>query len=259
MTSRRIADFALPFATVVLLLLFWKFGIVWFAVPDYLLPPPEVVVKALKTGLIDGTLWPHIWATFQAVAIGYVIGCAAAFVAAAAMSESSILERAFYPVIIGLQSIPKVALAPLLIVWFGFGLESKVVMVSLMCFFPSFVNTVTGLKSYDRNLADMYRAFGSRRWDIFFSVKLPAALGHIFSGLQVSVILAILGTVVTEIISSKRGLGNVIQASALNFDVGTMFACVIILSAMGIIASQTIKYLHHKLVFWEKRDVEEAR
>lgn len=178
--------------------------------------------------------------------------------AASAMSESSILERAFYPVVIGLQSIPKVALAPLLIVWFGFGLESKVVMVALMCFFPCFVNTITGLKSYDRNLANMYRAFGSKKLDIFVSVKLPAALGHIFAGLQVSVILALLGTVVSEIISSKRGLGNVIQASALNFDVGTMFACVIILSAMGIIASQTIKYLHRKLVFWEKQNIEEA-
>jgi NitT/TauT family transport system permease protein len=258
MMLSRALDLALPLVTVAILLILWKLSIHWFAVPAYLVPAPEDVLVALKNGLINGVLWPHIWATFQAIAIGYLVGCSAAFLAAAMMSESSILERACYPVVIGLQSIPKVALAPLLIVWFGFGLESKVVMVALMCFFPCFVNTITGLKAYDRNLADLYRAFGSKRIDIFFSVKLPSALGHIFSGLQVSVILAILGTVVCEIISSRRGLGNVIQASALNFDVGTMFACVIILSAMGIVATQIIRFAHRKLVFWEKTGSEQT-
>jgi NitT/TauT family transport system permease protein len=254
----RLVDLLLPLTTVAAILILWKLSITWFAVPAYLVPTPGDVLVALNNGLIKGVLWPHIWATFQAIALGYVIGCAAAFLAAAIMSEFSIMERAFYPVVIGFQSIPKVALAPLLIVWFGFDLESKVVMVALMCFFPCFVNTVTGLKSYDRNLAELYRVFGSKKIDIFFSVKLPSALGHIFSGLQISVILAILGTVVVEIVSSRRGLGNVITASALNFDVATMFACVIILSSMGIIATQIIRFAHRKLVFWEKTGVEDT-
>ncbi len=257
--SSRIADVALPLLTIVLLILLWKYSIVWFGVPTYLVPPPEDVLVSLRKGILGGVLWPHIWATFLAVVVGYIAGCLLAFAAAAVMSESSIVERAFYPIVVGFQSIPKVALAPLLIVWFGFGLQSKVVMVALMCFFPCFVNTITGLKSYDRNLADLYRAFGSKKIDIFLSVKLPSAMSHIFAGLQVGIILAILGAVVSELISSKLGLGTVIQASALNFDVATMFACVIVLSVMGILATQIIRFAHRKLVFWEKLDAEEAR
>lgn len=254
--KQKLVNVALPLATVMLLLLLWKLSLEWFSVPTYLVPPPESVLVALRKGLIGGTLWPHIGATSLAVAIGYLLGCCLAFVCAAVMSESELVERATYPIIVGLQSIPKVALAPLLIVWFGFGLESKVVLVALMCFFPCFVNTVVGLKSYDRNLAALYRAFGSGRFDIFWSVKLPSALGHIFAGLQVSIILAILGAVVSELISSKFGLGNVIQAAAMNFDVAMMFACVIILSVMGILATQAVKSLHRRLVFWEKSETD---
>lgn len=247
----RIVDIALPTITVIALLLLWHFSIGWFAIPDYLVPAPLAVLGALRKGLIEGTLWIHIGATLSAVALGYILGCLLALVCAAAMSEFFFVEKAFYPIIVGLQSIPKVALAPLLIVWFGFGLESKVVLVALMCFFPCFVNTVVGLKSYDRDLAALYRAFGSGKLDIFWSVKLPASLGHIFAGLQVSIILAILGAVVSELVASKYGLGNVIASSALNFDVAMMFACVLILSLMGIIATQIVKTLHRKLVFWE--------
>ena len=189
----RITDIALPTVTVVALLLIWHFSIGWFAIPAYLVPEPLDVVVALRKGLIEGTLWIHIGATLSAVALGYVLGCFLALVCAALMSEFDLVEKAFYPLVVGFQSIPKVALAPLLIVWFGFGLQSKVVLVALMCFFPCFINTVVGLKSYDRNLEALYRAFGSGKLDIFWSVKLPAALGHIFAGLQVSVILAILG------------------------------------------------------------------
>lgn len=258
MISSKIADVALPLLTVVLLVLLWKYSIGWFDVPSYLVPPPEDVLLSLQKGILGGTLWPHIWATSSAVGIGYIVGCLSAFFAAAIMSEFPILDRALYPIVVGFQSIPKVALAPLLIVWFGFGLQSKVVLVALMCFFPCFVNTITGLKSYDRNLADLYRAFGSKKIDIFLSVKLPAAMSHIFAGLQVGVILAILGAVVAELVSSKLGLGTVIQASALNFDVATMFACVIVLSVMGILAAQIIRFAHRHLVFWEKLDPEEA-
>ncbi len=252
MTS-RITDIALPTATVAVLLLVWHFSITWFAIPAYLVPDPLDVLVALRKGLIEGTLWIHIGATLSAVALGYALGCFLALVCAAIMSEFDLVEKAFYPIVVGFQSIPKVALAPLLIVWFGFGLQSKVVLVALMCFFPCFINTVVGLKSYDRNLEALYRAFGSGKLDIFWSVKLPAALGHIFAGLQVSVILAILGAVVSELVASKFGLGNVIASSALNFDVAMMFACVIILSVMGILAAQIVKTLHRRLVFWENQ------
>jgi len=247
-------DVVLPLLAALVLLVFWNYGIEIFSVPEYLVPKPGSVARALHQGLIGGTLWPHIGATFLAVSVGYVIGCSAGFLVASLLSESRTAERALFPIFIGFQSIPKVAVAPLLIVWFGFGIESKIVIVVLISFFPCFVNSLSGLKSYDRNLADLYRAFGAGKMDIFLSVKVPAALGQIFAGLQIAVVLAILGAVVSELISSRRGLGHVIQASALNFDVATMFACIIVLAVMGVAATQTVKFVQRRAVFWERAD-----
>jgi len=249
----RLVNLLLPLATVTILILFWHYGIKLFQVPAYLVPSPLSVLEALNRGLIGGTLWPHILATLTAIVTGYIVGCTMALVISALVSEFDILERAVYPVIVGFQSIPKVALAPILVVWFGFDLGSKVVMVALICFFPCFVNAVIGLKSYSPELIDLYRAFGASRWQIFWRVKVPSAAGHIFAGLQISVILALLGTVVAELVASRRGLGHVIAASGLDFDVAMMFACVVILATMGVLASQTILLIHRRIVFWESR------
>lgn len=252
-TKQKLADLLLPFATVAILILLWHYGIQWFAVPAYLVPPPAAVLQALNKGLIGGTLWPHIAATATAIVSGYAVGCTAALLLASIVSEFRTMERAIYPVIVAFQSIPKVALAPILVVWFGFDLGSKVVMVALICFFPCFVNAAIGLKSYSPDLVDLYRAFGASRLQIFWKVKLPSAAGHIFAGLQISVILALLGTVVSELVASRRGLGHVIAASGLDFDVAMMFACVVILATIGVLASQLILFVHRRIVFWESQ------
>jgi len=254
MISReRIGDLLLPLATIVILILAWHYGIQLFDVPTYLVPPPGAVLEALNRGLIGGTLWPHIGATVLAIITGYLTGCIMALLFATMVSEFSILERAVYPVIVAFQSIPKVALAPILVVWFGFDLGSKVVMVALICFFPCFVNAAIGLKSYSPDLVDLYRAFGATRWQIFWKVKVPSAAGHIFAGLQISVIMALLGAVVSELVASRRGLGHVIAASGLDFDVAMMFACVVILATLGVLASQLIRFVYHRIVFWESQ------
>ena len=249
----RLLGVLLPLAVTVLFVAAWHFGVVWFNVPSYLLPTPLAVLDALKAGLIDGALWPHIWATVSALLLGYAAGCIAALILATVVSEYPLLERAFYPLIVAFQAAPKVALAPLIVVWFGFELESKVVMVALICFFPTFVNAVTGLKSCDPNLIDLYRAFGARRGQILFSVKWPAALGAVFAGLEISVVLALLGAVVAEFISSREGLGHMIQASTVDLNVAMMFACVIILSVIGVICTQIIGLARRRLAFWERK------
>lgn len=253
MARERLINVLLPLATVAILILVWHFGIKIFQVPAYLVPSPESVLHALRRGLIGGTLWPHIGATLTAILTGYLVGCTMALLLAALVSEFDLLERAVYPVVVGFQSIPKVALAPILVVWFGFDLGSKVAMVSLICFFPCFVNAIIGLKSYSPELIDLYRAFGASRWQIFWRVKVPSAAGHIFAGLQISVILALLGTVVAELVASRRGLGHVIAAAGLDFDVAMMFACVVILATIGVLASQLILFIHKRIVFWESR------
>ena len=252
MRKGLIADIALPLAVTVLFVLAWQFGVVWFNVPAYLLPTPLAVLDALKAGLIEGALWPHIWATLSAVLFGYVVGCSAALLLATLVSEFRLLERAFYPLIVAFQSVPKVALAPLITVWFGFELESKVIMVALICFFPCFVNGAVGLKSANPNLIDLYRAFGASRMQILFAVKWPSALGAVFAGLEISIVLALLGAVVAEFVSSREGLGHMIQASTVDLNVAMMFACAIILAVIGVILTQIVTQVRRRVAFWDR-------
>lgn len=241
----------LPAATAALFILIWQVGVRYLSIPSYLIPTPWSVVLMLWQGLIGGELWPDIWATVAAIAIGYAVGCALAFVCAACVSEFPLVDRAFYPLIVAFQSVPKVALAPVIVVWFGFDLPSKVVLIALICFFPCFVNTVIGLKSCPPDLIDLYRAFGARRGQIFWSIKLPSATTSIFAGLEISVVLALLGAVVAEFVSSRRGLGHVIAASSADFNVAMMFACIVILSVIGVISSQLIGLLRRRVAFWD--------
>lgn len=243
-----------PLITLVVLLGVWSFSISWLAIPNYILPTPTAVVVALKVGYVDGLYWPHLIYTAGATGLGYLIGCSLAFVFGALLAESETFEKFVYPYIVALQSMPKVALAPLIIVWFGFDIASKIVMVALVCFFPLFVNTAVGLRQTDPNLIDLLRVFSASRLHIFFQVKLPSAAGHIFAGLQIAVALSLIGAVVSEFVASPRGLGNLIQSAAVTLDVGIMFASLLTLGLLGIAGSQLVRFLHRKVVFWEHQE-----
>jgi NitT/TauT family transport system permease protein len=248
----RFNQILLPTLATVVLIAIWQVATEWLGIPSYLIPSPLKVLSALQSGLIQGTLWPHIWATFSAFLLGYLAGCIGALALAAIISEVSWLEQATYPLIVAFQAIPKVALAPVIIVWFGFGIESKIVMVGLICFFPCFLNALVGLKSHNHNLVDLYRAFGASRRQIFLSVKLPSAATTIFAGLEISVVLALLGVVMSELVASRAGLGHVIAAAGADFNVAMMFACIIILSVMGVLAAMLIAAVRRRVVFWER-------
>ncbi|MDO9217452.1 MAG: ABC transporter permease [Lacisediminimonas sp.] len=246
-------------ASLFVLLLAWDVSVVHLQVPTYLLPRPKDVGLALWSGYIkDGHYWVHMFTTLSEMVIGYLIGCSMAFIAGAAVAEWRLLERILMPYVVALQSMPKVALAPLLIVWFGFGITSKIVLVALICFFPVFINCFYGFQSANPDLLKLYRSLNASRLHVFLHLKLPSAAGPLFAGLQISVVLALIGAVVGEFVSSKQGLGYLIQSSTLNFDVATMFAAVITLSLLGISVSSLIRWLHRKLVFWDQRSTGNA-
>ena len=251
MRNRALTGVLLPAGTALLFLLIWQVGVHFLSVPSYLIPTPLAVLGMLWVGLAGGQLWPDIYATVEAIFVGYVVGCALAFVAASIVGEFPLLDRALYPLIVAFQSVPKVALAPVIVVWFGFDLASKVVLIGLICFFPCFVNAVVGLKSCPTDLIDLYRAFGARRGQIFWSIKVPSALTQIFAGLEISVVLALLGAVVAEFVSSRRGLGHVIQGASADFNVALMFACIVILSVIGVASSQLIGMVRRRVAFWD--------
>jgi len=248
----RLRDAVIPLVTVTIIILLWEGVATYFEIPRYLVPKPTEIAESSHKGLVSLQLLPHILATLKGMFGGYFLGCPIGLIVAALLSEYRLLEKAFYPILVAFQSIPKVALAPVIIVWFGFGLESKIVLVALMTFFPLFINAFAGLRSYNRDLEDMFRVFGASRWRIFFKVKMPAAASHIFAGLQTTIILAMLGTVISEMISAERGLGFFIQASMFTFDVPMMFACTIILAVIGVCAMQVVIAARRATIFWER-------
>ena len=256
---RRLTDLLYPAITLLVVLVAWHVFVVQLEVPAYILPTPYSVAQALYAGFADGTIWRHIGYTVWATAIGFLIGSLLALILGAMLAESATFEKFVYPLLVGIQAIPKVALAPLILVWFGFGIASKVVLVVLICFFPLFVNTIVGIKRVDPDLIDASRAFYASRWYVFRFVKIPSAAGDIFAGLQIGISLALIGTVVGELVSSEAGLGYLIGASAVNLNISVMFAGVFLLAVIGVAATQLIRWLHRRIVFWESSVANESR
>lgn len=242
-----------PLVTFAFVLLAWEVAVRLFGVPNYILPDVSQVVTALYRGYVDGEFWPHLFFTMKAMLLGYCAGSLLALILGGLLAEAPIFERFVFPLVIALQSMPKVALAPLVIVWFGFGIESKIVLVALICFFPIFINAIVGLRSVDPNLVDMMKAFGCSSLDIMLQVKLPHAAGPIFAGLQIGVVLGLIGAVVGEFIASTQGLGFLIQNGANALDLGIVFAGLVSLAVIGVTGTQLLRFLHARLVFWDRK------
>ncbi len=248
----RLSGVVYLLTTLVVSIAVWHLAVVLLKIPGYILPPPLDIANNIVASFADGTIWPHIGYTLYATIAGYVIGCGLALVFGAVLAESATFEKFVYPLVVALQAMPKVALAPLILVWFGFGIASKIVLVVLICFFPLFVNTIVGLRQADAELIDACRAFSASRWYVFFHVKLPSAAGGIFAGLQIGVSLALIGAVVGELVASQKGLGYMIGAAAASMAVSTMFAGVILLAVLGIVGTEAVRWVHRKVVFWEE-------
>ncbi|VDR26269.1 Putative aliphatic sulfonates transport permease protein ssuC [Raoultella terrigena] len=179
---RKILPFLYPLVSLAMLVLIWDVSVRVLSIPDYLLPPPAAVFEALRAGFADQSLWPHIATTLGETLAGYAIGSVLAILLGVVLAESRTFERFVYPLLIALQATPKVALGPIILVWFGFGVASKIVLVTLVCFFPLFVNTVNGIRRTDEELLDTCRAFSASRYYLLFHVKLPSAAGIFLPG-----------------------------------------------------------------------------
>lgn len=249
--NARMQAIVFPFVTLAILVGGWLLATEVFSVPNFILPKPKAVWEVMIKGYVYGAFWKDIGATLSATLLGYLSGCIAGILLGALLAESKTFERFLYPFVVSLQSMPKVALAPVLIVWFGFGLMSKVVMVGLVCFFPVFINTIVGIRQTPAPLIAMMRSFSASRMDVFLHVKLKSALGHIFAGLQIAVVLSLIGAVVGEFVSSSRGLGYMIQVAQGNIDLATMFAALVGLAAIGIVGTQLVRLAHARIVFWD--------
>lgn len=241
-----------PALTVVALIVIWHLVVVVQKLPSHLLPGPELVGRRLASGLISkGDFWPHLRATLQATLLGFAGGSAAAVTLAFAFSELAVLRRLFFYLIVGFQAVPKVALAPLMLIWLGFGLQSKVVLVALVCFYPVFTATSVALESVNPDLRDMMRAAGASRLHRLRHLDLPAVTGPILTGLQISFGFALIGCVVMEFVLGTEGAGYLIDNSANSLDAATAVASMIILGVIGAAGTLAIRATRERFVFWD--------
>ncbi|XAH21106.1 ABC transporter permease [Xylophilus sp. GW821-FHT01B05] len=214
------------------------------------LPGPLDVLRALHVGLFQGALWGDALFTLAASLAGLAIGCGLGLAGGIWIGDSATAHRFLYPVAMGVQAMPMVALAPLLIAIFGLGAESKIAMVAISCTAPVFVGTVAGMGAANPDLLSLYRVCGAGRWRTLVDVKLPGALDYIFGGLQVAVALAFVSCVVAEFIASERGLGHLIKSLSSQLDMSAMFAAIAMLAIMGGGCGALLRVLHRRVVHW---------
>jgi NitT/TauT family transport system permease protein len=234
-----------------LLLLLWQLAGPVFGVEDTLIPPPHDVAVAVRKLLTSSIFYHHLWVTTQEILLGFFLGSAAAMVLGVVIATSQAFEKTVMPYIVGLQIIPKIALAPLFLIWLGYGISSKAVFAGTIVFFPMLVNTVQGLKSLDRSYEEMLISFGASKRQIFWHGRLPSAAPYVFAGLDIAAVFAITGAVVAEFIGSQAGLGyELIQFNFQFYTAGT-FAVIVILSVLGWLLHVLVLYTEKRVTFWK--------
>jgi NitT/TauT family transport system permease protein len=222
--------------------------------PAYLLPSPSRVWTRFVAVLVDGTLWYHTSITLVEILGGLALGLATATLLGYLLAKSPLVERFLSPYIVASQSVPIVALAPLLIVWFGFGLLSKVLVCALTIFFPVLITTIVGLRSVPEELLDLMRSLQASRWQILRYLELPAALPVLLGGLKVGVTLSVIGAVVGEFAQSDRGLGFLVNlANRGLFDTPLMFAALLVLMTIALGLYGLVSALEAVLLGWQNR------
>ncbi len=247
----------LPSPTVAAVAVFLVGLIVWELiaraewVAPIILPAPSAIWSAAVQMLGSGTLWRHLADSALASVIGFAVGSVLGFALGLPLGASDYVRRVFSPFIVVFQTIPKVTLAPLFVVAFGFGLSSKVVMASLVCFFPVFVNTVSGLTFLDPRAVNLMRSLGAKRWGILRRLALPSALPSVFAGLKSATTLAVIGVVVSELVGSSRGLGFLIALNTFQLRTATVYVLIGAYGLLGWLMYAVVDAIGNRVLFWQ--------
>lgn len=248
----RIEIALIPLALVVFLTS-WELLVRWQGYPTFILPGPAVVWARFVALLLDGRLLMHTAATVAEVLAGLTLGLAVALVIGYGLAKSPLLEKILSPYIVASQAIPIVALAPLLVIWFGFGSLSKVLVCALTVFFPALVTTIVGIRSVDPDLRALMRSLQATRWQTFTLLEAPAALPVVFGGLKVAVTLAVIGAVVGEFVGADRGLGFLINLARGILDTPMLFVALFTLVAIALALYTIVVLLEYALLKWQRQ------
>jgi NitT/TauT family transport system permease protein len=254
--TQRASDTLLLLLSAVVFFGGWELIVRALDFPSGILPAPSSILRSLWVMIEIGTLPRHLGVTLTETLVGFVIGSVAGILLGTLIALSRLASRILYPYIVVLQVIPKVAIAPLLIVWFGFGIESKIVMAVLISFFPLLVNTIAGLQAIQPEYLDLMKALTANRVQSFRYVRFPGALPFIFAGLEAGIVLAIIGALVGEFVGSGVGLGYLVMLHNANLNVPGVFAVMVVLAILGVALYAAIGFARRRVVFWARPEHE---
>jgi NitT/TauT family transport system permease protein len=250
--ARFLADIGWPAAISVTALLLWEAAVSEFHIRSIILPPPsEILVVLLQRREL---LLTHLWPSLYLTVLGFALSVVGGVLVAVVITYSAIARKGFYPIIVVSQIVPKIAIAPLFIAWFGTGMTSSLLLAVLITFFPMTINAALGFQSIDEDTHRMARAFMGSDWDIFWKIRMPSGLPYIFSGMKISITLAFIGVVVSEFVASQEGIGYLIKLAGGLLDTPLMMAAITVLSISGLAIYGLIAFAEHHLIYWQTSD-----
>ncbi|WP_338450220.1 ABC transporter permease [Niallia oryzisoli] len=221
---------------------------------ELILPAPSLVAMATWELLTSSFFYLHFGVTMYETIAGFLIGSLLAIILGITVSSNVMIYKVLNPFIVVFQAVPKIALAPIFVTWFGFGPSAKVVMAITICFFPTFVNTVVGLKSVDEESRLLFQSMVAKKRDVFFKLSLPTALPNIFAGLKSSLTFALIGAIVGEFVGANEGMGLLLDTFNFQLEMAKVYALIVILSIVGLLLYLIIEWLDRKLIFWGDHD-----
>ena len=243
---RSIESMAAP-ALAVAILLIWQFGVQAMGISQFILPTPWSIVH--RSFVEYRLLLSSSFVTVLEVVSGFVLAAIVGIVTALAIFYSRLFERAVYPFLVALQTIPKVALAPLLVLYLGYGFAPKCFLAFLLAYFPIVIATVVGLQALEKEMVNLARSMGASEWQIFFKIRMPAALPNVFGGFKVGISLAVIGAVIGEYVAAERGLGYLQLQANSQFDTTLSFAAVAVIALIGVLLFALVDLVERKVVF----------
>ena len=243
----------LPTAFVLALLAIWEWLSQSGVVDPILVPAPTDVIEATRRLLNTYFFWDAAWVTAQEALLGFLFGVLAAYLVGTAIGLFTAVKRAIYPLIVAIEIVPRIALAPLFLSWFGLGIASKVTMAAAICFFPVLINVILGLENVGRESQALLRSLGASRWETYRKLQFPASLPEIFASLKVAITFALTGAIVAEFVGANEGLGVLIRTFFFQLLTPEGFAVILMLSVMGLVFYGLTMLLESRIVFWRGR------
>lgn len=239
-------------------LVFWQLTVMIFKIKIFIMPTPINVLEALLNPdtIAQKSWWIHIAATTQEIVLSFIFTAVLGFIIAVIIAWSKVLNKIITPIIVLFNSLPKIAMAPLFLIWFGYGLVPNIIVAFMVAFFPVVINTTTGLQEVEDDLLDLVRYLNASKIQIFIKVRIPNSLPYVFAGLKISATMCVVGSIVGEFIASDKGLGYLLRDAQAFIDTPTMFACLILLSIIGMAFFGVIGYLEKISMPWNHREGE---